>query len=104
MVIAMNRKQVLLTLIAVDFLALNAWVIAEHGYLGTFATIFATMPGILVSIDLLLALSMVMAWMWTDARKHGLTVTPYLLVTLALGSLGPLAYLVRREWSLVPRR
>lgn len=100
----MNRKQILLSLVFLDFLALNAWVVAEHGYIGAFATILSTLPGILVFVDLTLALGMVMAWMWTDARKHGLTVAPYLLVTLALGSLGPLAYLVRREWALAPRR
>ncbi len=100
----MNRKQILLSLVFVDFLALNAWVIAEHGIIGTFTTLFSTLPGILVFVDLLIALTMVMAWMWTDARKHGLSVAPYLLVTLALGSIGTLAYFIRREWALAPRR
>lgn len=100
----MNRKQILLSLVFVDFLAFSAWVVAEYGFVGTFATILSNLPGIQVFTDLFIALCMVMAWMWTDARKHGLSVAPYLLATLAVGSLGPLAYLIRREWALAPRR
>lgn len=100
----MNRKQLLLTLVFLDFLALTAWVIAEHGYISVFTTLLATWPGVQVLVDLVLALGMVMAWMWTDARKHGLNVAPYLLATLVVGSLGPLAYLIRREWALAPGR
>lgn len=100
----MNRKQLLLTLVFLDFLAFTIWVVAEYGFVGTFATILSTWPGVQVLIDLVLASVMVMAWMWTDARKHGLNVAPYLIATLVAGSLGPLAYLIRREWALAPGR
>lgn len=100
----MNRKQILLTLVFVDFLAFTVWVVAGHGYIGIFTTVLSTWPGVQVLLDLVLASLMVMAWMWTDARKHGLNVAPYLLATLVAGSLGPLAYLIRREWALTPAR
>lgn len=100
----MNRKQLLLTLVFLDFLAFTVWVVVEHGFIGTFATILSTWPGVQVLVDLVIASFMVMAWMWTDARKHGLNVAPYLLATLVAGSLGPLAYLIRREWALAPGR
>lgn len=100
----MNTKQIVLSVLALDFLALTAWVVWEYGYLGTFATILSSWPGVLLSVDLLLAIGMVASWMIVDARKHGLAVWPYLLVTLALGSVGPLAYLVVRERALAPRR
>lgn len=98
----MNKKQILLTIVLVDFLALTAWAIAEVGFLDIFAGVLANPGSVLLGVDLLLAIGMVAAWMWVDARKHGLTVAPYLLLTATLGSAGPLLYLIRRE-SLVKR-
>jgi len=43
-----------------------------------------------------IALSLVMVWMWQDARKQGIAPLPYVILTLTLGSIGPLCYLVRR--------
>lgn len=50
--------------------------------------------------DLAIALGLVAVWMLIDARKHGLSITPYLLLTATLGSAGPLLYLIRREWAI----
>jgi hypothetical protein len=94
---AMNTKQIVLSILAADFLALTAWAVAEVGYFEIFAGILAGPGSILLGVDLLLALGMVLAWMWVDARKHGLAFAPWLLLTAALGSAGPLLYLVRRE-------
>lgn len=96
----MNTKQIVLSVIIVDFLVLTAYAVAEHGYIGIFVHELSSWAGIQVLTDLTLALGMVMAWMLADARKHGLTVAPYLVITLALGSFGPLFYLVRREWAI----
>jgi hypothetical protein len=40
--------------------------------------------------------SLVCIWMATDSRERGFSFLPYLVVTLALGSVGPLLYLIRR--------
>lgn len=100
----MNAKQIVLSIVTLDFLAFTAWVVAEHGLVGVFAEVLSTWPGVQVMTDLVIALCIVMAWMIVDARKLGLSVAPYILATLAAGSLGPLAYLLRREWALAPRR
>jgi len=96
----MNTRQIVLAIVAIDFLALTVYVVANHGYVGMFVELFSTWPGILGGVDLTIALFMIMGWMLVDARKHGLGVVPYLLTTVAFGSLGPLAYLIRREWAL----
>lgn len=98
----MNKKQILLTIVLVDFLALTAWAIAEVGFVQIFAGLLDDPGSVQVGVDLLLAIGMIAAWMWVDARKHGLTVAPYLLLTATLGSIGPLLYLIRRE-SLLKR-
>jgi hypothetical protein len=46
--------------------------------------------------DLLIALSLIVSWMVRDARARGVSALPYVLLTLALGSAGPLVYLIRR--------
>ena len=33
--------------------------------------------------------------MWNDAKARGISPIPYLVVSLFLGSVGPLAYLLR---------
>lgn len=93
----MNTKQIVLSILAVDFLCLTGWAVYEVGYFNIFAGILNGPGSILLGVDLLLAIGMVAAWMWVDARKHGLSVAPYLVLTATLGSAGPLLYLIRRE-------
>ena len=97
---AMNRMQIILAVFAFDFLCFTAYVVYEIGYFGIFAEVLSSLGGVQALVDLTLALCMIMGWMLVDARKHGLSVAPYLLATVAFGSLGPMAYLIRREWAL----
>jgi predicted tellurium resistance membrane protein TerC len=55
-------------------------------------------------VDLLIALFIGMAWMWRDAQGRGISPMPYLLLTLATGSIGLLVYLVRYSpnWARTP--
>ena len=95
----MNTKQILLAIVTLDFLAFTVWVVAEHGFVGVFAEVLSTWPGVQVFTDLAIALTIVLVGMVMDARRRGISVLPFVIATLALGSLGPLAYLIRREWS-----
>jgi hypothetical protein len=47
-----------------------------------------------VLVDLTIALTFVTIWLWNDARRRGITPAPYVALTAALGSIGPLLYLV----------
>jgi hypothetical protein len=95
----MNAKRIGLGIILVDFIALNAWVIYQYGYVGFFTAMFANIATIAVFVDLTIALSLIAYWMWQDARKEGRAFLPYFLLTLTLGSVGPLLYLIRRVGS-----
>ena len=92
----MNKKQIALAVVLFDFAALNAYAIAQHGLVGIFELAFANAATTLVFVDLTIALGLVMAWMWQDARQHDIGPIPYVLLTLGLGSVGPLLYLIRR--------
>lgn len=99
----MTAKQIGLEVVLFGFLALNAYVIYQYGYIGFFELALANAATVAVFVDLTIALSLVLVWMWGDARERGVSLLPYLVLTLTLGSVGPLLYLVRRVSSEQPR-
>ena len=98
----MTKKQLLIGIVLADFLALNAYVVVQYGYMGFVREVLSTVPGIAVLVDLTIALTMVGVWMWNDAKRRGIAVVPYLVVGLFLGSVGPLLYLLRTGGSEAP--
>ncbi len=95
----MNAKQLGIAVVLADFAALTAYAVYQYGYLEFFRVAMTNAITIQLSIDLVIALSLITLWMWRDARERGMSVVPYLVVTLFLGSLGPLLYLLRRAGS-----
>lgn len=93
----MNRTVLLLGIVLADFVGLSAWALYHHGYVGLFEVAVASPAGIQVLVDLTIALSLFMVWMWRDARDRGIAPLPFVLLTATLGSIGALAYLLRRE-------
>ncbi len=91
----MNLPRPILFIILVPFAILSAYALKEVGYFGIFASHMHP-AGLQVLTDLVIALSLVMVWMVGDARARGITVWPYIVATLTLGSFGPLAYLLMR--------
>ena len=92
----MNKKQIALAVVLADFAALNAYAVAQYGIVGIFEAAFANAATTLLFVDLTIALTMVMVWMWRDARQHDINPVPYVALTLGLGSIGTLLYMVRR--------
>jgi hypothetical protein len=92
----MNAKQIGLSVLLVDFLGLTAYAAYQYGYLGVFELVMANAATMVVFVDLVIALSIIMTWMVRDARERGISAVPYVVLTLALGSVGPLTYLIRR--------
>lgn len=92
----MNLKQLTAEVILIAFSIFSVYVIYQYGYIGLFEQALANAATIQVFLDLSIALGLVMIWMWFDARERGVSAVPYIVLTLTLGSIGPLVYLVRR--------
>jgi hypothetical protein len=92
----MNRKQIAISVILVILLALDADAVYAYGLLGFFRAALSNGAAIASFADMVVALSLICLWMAEDARERGFSALPYVLVTLALGSPGPLLYLIRR--------
>lgn len=78
------------------FAAYSLWVIAGHGVLG-FVTLALREPWAMqLLVDLVIACSFAIGWMAHDARKHGITLWPFVVATVLAGSIGLLGYVVWR--------
>lgn len=84
---------------AAAFLAFGAFtaaVLVQVGLWGIFEPLFTMWGPAQVFIDLVIMGLITIGWMVRDARERGTRAWPFVLLTLALGSFGPLAYLVVR--------
>jgi hypothetical protein len=97
----MTRKEIVLWLVLADFVALTAYVVAQAGlsaFVPAAIEITRQSPwGLQLLVDFGIAIALILAWMVTDARARGFAAWPYMLLTLCRGTIGPLAYLIRRE-------
>lgn len=92
----MNTKQLAAAVILIVFSAFTVYAVYQHGYIGLFEQALANAATVQVFLDLVIALGLALLWMWQDAQKHDIAPLPYIVLTLTLGSIGPLLYLVRR--------
>lgn len=99
----MKRSKILIALLLADFVALNVWAVYRVGLAGILEAAFATPGNVLLTVDLCLALSLACGWMWRDAAARGRSAAPWVALTVATGSAGPLAYLLARPSSATAR-
>ena len=92
----MNFRQILLSLVLLAFGAQTGFVLYQEGF-SWIPELFATPVSTTIFADLTIALSLICIWMVMDARQRGTSAWGYLALTLLTGSIGPLAYLIRRE-------
>jgi hypothetical protein len=82
----------------IGFGALNVYAVVSAGLagLGTAVVGVNAWSAVLVT-DLAIALAMVCVWVYRDAKRRGKSPAPYIALTLATGSIGPLLYLLVRD-------
>jgi len=93
----MSARFIAFIAVIIAFGALTVPALLEVGYIGLFTSAMQSWAGLQVLVDLSLVCLLAMIWMVQDARARGLTVWPFLVLTVAAGSFGPLLYLALRE-------
>jgi hypothetical protein len=93
----MQRSKLLALVVLIAFSIQGVYVLSQVGYWNIWIHNLNHIAGQQVFADLFIALSFVMAWMWRDAKATGRNVWPWIALTLAAGSFGPLIYLLTRK-------
>ena len=90
-------QRILLIITLILFGALTVAALWQHGYWGIIVPHFQSFGGGQVFADLVIALTLAIIWIWHDAKAIGRNAWPWIIATLALGSFGPLVYLLTRK-------
>jgi hypothetical protein len=90
-------RTVLLVMVLLAFGAYSVYVMRDFGYLGIWRAGFADAAALQILIDLVITCLLISSWMIADARAKGLKAWPFVGITLAAGSFGPLLYLLYRD-------
>ena len=95
----MNGKQIGLSVLLVDFLGLNAYVVYQYGYLGFFEMMLANAATVAIAVDLIIALSLILSWMWrgTPGARH--FTAPLRAADVGAGQCRAVGLFIRREAS-----
>ena len=87
-------RKALLTVTLIAFSVLTGMALWNHGFWGIIEPHFKSTAAAQVFVDLVIALSLFLCWMWRDARTTGRNPWPWLALILATGSIGALLYLI----------
>ncbi len=89
----MFNSRLFAMVLLVPFSLLTLYAISQVGYLGIFDYPRHSSAGWQIMADLVVALLLVLAWLVPNAREHGCNPWPWVVLTLTMGSIGPLLYL-----------
>lgn len=93
-----GMQKLVLPLVAfLGFTVYSVLVALEHGPLGFVSLAWVGGWTTQVLLDLVLALTGFLVLAGPDARSRGINLWPFAIATIALGSVGMLAYFVRRQ-------
>ena len=91
----MRKPLLILALIALG--AVTAAALWQGGLVGIIGAIAQSYWSLQIFADLVIAMSLVMVWMWRDAKSTGSIIWPWIVITLIAGSFGPLLYWITRK-------
>jgi hypothetical protein len=78
-------------------------VVRTHGLLGFLSLAGRERWGMQLLLDLAISLFVAGGWVRRDAKARGIVAWPYLVAMALLGSIGTLAYFVRRSFTPASR-
>ena len=91
-------RHLIVLLILAAFGAYSVFVMWHYGYFGIWQAGFANAAALQILLDLVITCLLISSWMLGDARAKDLNAWPFVAITLAAGSFGPLLYLLYREY------
>ena len=87
-------RRALAILILIPFSILSLYALMKVGYIGIFDYHRHSPAGWQVFTDLVIACVLLLALIVPEAKRRGINPWPFVLLTVVLGSFGPLAYFV----------
>jgi len=94
----MNQK-ILAWIILIPFTLLSVYAVSQVGYWGIFEYHLHSPAGWQVIVDLVIACVLLLSWIIPEAKREGRNPWPFVVITLFLGSFGPLLYLITKKVS-----
>ena len=86
-------KKTLAIILLIPFSILSLYAVYKVGYIGIFDYQRHSPAGWQVIVDLVIACILILSWMIPEAKKVGRNPWPFVVITVFLGSIGPLVYL-----------
>ena len=94
----MRVRRWLLIALTAAFSAASLWALSERSYTGLLQFAFQGAAEVQLFTDLTVAAVLASTWMVRAARRRGIASWPFLVLVVAAGSFGLLAYLWRLEF------
>ncbi len=98
----MVNKRWIALIILIPFTLLSGYAMTQVSYLGILDYNRYSPAGWQVFTDLVIALVLVLSWLIPEARQNNRNPWPWVLVTVFMGSFGPLLYLATAKKISAP--
>lgn len=89
-------QRLIIIIVLILFGALSVVAVWQEGVISIFSAIPRSLGSVQIFVDLVIACMLINVWIWRDAKEQGRNPWPWIIMTLAIGSFGPLVYLLTR--------
>jgi len=90
-------KKLFAIVLLIPFSLLTVYAVFKVGYIGVFDYQRHSPAGWQVFADLVIACLLCLSWLIPEAKRNGRNPIPFVIITVFLGSLGPLLYLATNK-------